>query len=84
MYKIFGSKYGLFRAALADVITRQASDPAAQDLVLVALLELAPRDEAVRRDALHATTLGVADDPRAVGERLLRRAGIPATTGDLT
>lgn len=71
LYQAFGSKRGLFVEAL-----RRHADPGTRsglDLLLVALLELAPRDEAVRE--LCAARLG-ADAPRLLGSRLLERAGI--------
>lgn len=84
LYKIYGSKQGLFRAALQDVVDRGARDEAAQDLVLVAALELAPTDEAVRRLSARALTTCFADDPTAVGSRLLTRGGLadPTTQGE--
>ena len=71
LYQAFGSKRGLFLAAL-----RQGGDPAAPpvlDLLLVALAELAPRDPEVRD--LVAEALRPLTDPAAVlGRRLLTRA----------
>ncbi|PWJ53524.1 transcriptional regulator, TetR family [Quadrisphaera granulorum] len=94
LYGAFGSKRGLFLAALARHTpllswgTEDDDGDRALDLLLVAALELAPHDDAVRdivRDA--CARLG----PRAagvLGQRLLDRArldgdppdGLPATT----
>ena len=87
LYGVFGSKDGLFQhcltealAALNPTTTPDDSTDAAEarheelDLVLVALMELAPGDPAVR-DAL-ITTLHQADiTAEALGQRLLERAG---------
>ncbi|WP_454477012.1 TetR/AcrR family transcriptional regulator [Agromyces soli] len=71
LYQAFGSKRGLFLEAL-----RRLGDPSTTiglDLLLVALLELAPRDETVRE--VCATRL-TGDTPPLLGARLLDRAGI--------
>ena len=77
LYKAFASKRGLFLATLrrtsADATTGR--DDAAIDLLLVALLELAPRDPEVR--ALCASALAHLTHAEAValvGQRLLTRA----------
>ncbi len=77
LYQAFASKRGLFLAALrrtsADAATSRDDD--AIDLLLVALVELAPRDAEVR--ALCATALAPLTQPEAVqllGTRLLARA----------
>ncbi|MDN5724753.1 MAG: TetR/AcrR family transcriptional regulator [Propionibacteriales bacterium] len=86
LYGVFGSKYGLFRraldqdlAALSDQAARGHGGPPQDrlDLTLVALLELAPSDAAVRRvvgGALDAAQIPAQD----LGNRLIRRAGLPA------
>lgn len=82
LYGAFGSKRGLFVAALRRLtwppVGDDADRAAATDLVLVALLELAGRDPEVR--ALLADLLGPSPDAGALGARLLDRAGL---TGDL-
>ncbi|MBA2246846.1 MAG: TetR/AcrR family transcriptional regulator [Chloroflexia bacterium] len=78
LYKAFGSKRGLFLLALEQVFegAGSTSDMAALDLALVALLELAPRDAAVR-DRVTTFVSTLPDDPvHVLGTRLLLRAGI--------
>lgn len=79
LYGVFGSKYGLFRRALdQDLSTGEESTdqhPGDLDLALVALLELAPSDDAVRAliaAAVEAERFG----PEMLGSRLLQRAGV--------
>lgn len=81
LYKAFASKRGLFLAALTrtlpDLAGGQAADAGddALDLLLVALLELAPRDPEVR--ALCAAALAHLSPDQAadlLGQRLLARA----------
>lgn len=74
LYQAFGSKRGLFLEAL-----RGHADPGTErglDLLLVALLELAPRDQSVRE--LCAARLSF-DAAQLLGARLLERAGITDT-----
>jgi TetR/AcrR family transcriptional repressor of nem operon len=81
LYAAFGSKLGLFVAALRAAVTDRPRETATTDLVLVALLELAPRDRVVRRvvaDHLDARRL----TPTDLGARLLARARIPHRTGE--
>ena len=80
LYKAFGSKRGLFVLAL-----RQSAGPAiptddSTDLLLVALMELAPRDPEIRSIAFDILS-GVAPrrTPHSLGERLLERAREPLT-----
>lgn len=75
LYKAFGSKRGLFVLAL-----RQSAGPTiptddSADLLLVALMELAPRDPEIRSIAFGILS-GVAPrhTPQSLGERLLERA----------
>ncbi len=74
LYAIFGSKRGLFRATLHRAFDQRAHQ--AGDLVLVALLELAPRDLEIRGDCQQGYAVLFADDPALLGARLLLRAGI--------
>lgn len=81
LYKAFGSKLGLFTAVLDRAI---ATGPTAStmDLLLVAALDLGPRDPAIRaRIAVAIATHGI--DAHALGERLLTRAHIPTPTNSL-
>ncbi len=79
MYQAFGSKRGIFLAALRSTLAAGHLDDDTVDLVLVALVELAPRDAEVR--GLLAAHLCRLSRPEAVcGERLLARAGITAST----
>ena len=94
LYGVFGSKDGLFQRCLTEALT--ALSPAATpndstdiegagheelDLVLVALMEIAPQDPAVR-DALVTTLHQAGVTAEALGRRLLERAG--ATASDST
>lgn len=74
LYATFGSKRGLFRAVLHRAVNQRCDQ--ASDLVLVALLELAPRDLEVRRDCQQAYAVLFAHDPARLGARLLARAGL--------
>ena len=67
LYATFGSKRGLFVAAL------RAEPPV--DLLLVALLELAPRDAEVRR-LLRPYLDALPDTASTLGAHLLQRAGL--------
>ncbi len=77
LYATFGSKRGLFRAALRRAVDQRSAQ--AGDLVLVALLELAPRDLEVRRDCQQAYAALFAGEPARLGACLLAHAGL--TTG---
>ena len=87
LYGVFGSKDGLFQRCLTEALA--ALSPAATpsdstategtghgelDLVLVALMELAPQDPAVR-DALVTTLHQAGVTAETLGRRLLERAG---------
>lgn len=81
LYQAFGSKRGLFVLALRQLTAAPTEQPAAEalDLLLVATLELAPRDDEVR--GLVADTLRQFADPATVlGERLLTRAHLAKGT----
>lgn len=77
LYQAFGSKRGLFVAALNQVDAVELTD-FGMDLLLVALLELAPVDSQVR--VLVEQLLLQAGEPnelaRQLGHRLMRRAHI--------
>ncbi|MDQ6686171.1 MAG: TetR/AcrR family transcriptional regulator [Actinomycetota bacterium] len=76
LYRAFGSKRGLFLACLEAHLTER--DPGGSDtldLVLVALLELAPRDKEVRA-ALRAWLTQLDHPDLTLGARLLQRAHI--------
>ncbi|MEA1304754.1 TetR/AcrR family transcriptional regulator [Actinomyces oris] len=87
LYGVFGSKDGLFQrcltealAALSPADTSGSPADAAEagreelDLILVALMEIAPGDPAVR-DALITTLHQAGVTAEALGRRLLERAG---------
>lgn len=81
LYGTFGSKRGLFLCCLDRAMPPEARTPLpdrAVDLLLVAILELAPRDRQVRQrcaDALVAVPAGE-DAARWLGARLLARSGL--------
>ena len=87
LYGVFGSKDGLFQRCLTNTLTALVPGAAAGagrdelDLVLVALMELAPWDPAVR-DALVTTLHQAGVTAETLGRRLLERAG--ATASDST
>lgn len=74
LYQAFGSKRGLFCAALDE--RPPAGSTPTLDLLLVALMDLAPRDRAVRE--MCRARLAEPDAPSAqeLGRRLLERAGL--------
>lgn len=75
LYKAFGSKRGLFVLALKQSAESATPTDDSTDLLLVAIMELAPRDPEVRSiafDILSGTT--PAHTPQSLGERLLERA----------
>ncbi len=74
LYAAFGSKRGLFRAALHRAVCQRVDQ--AGDLVLIALLELAPRDPEIRADCQLAYAELFADEPARLGTHLLARAGL--------
>lgn len=74
LYKAFGSKRGLFVAALEQELARPVDDEVL-DLVLVALLEFGLRDPQIR-DLLARRLAGTGVDGPVLGNRLLARAGI--------
>ncbi|HSU01415.1 MAG TPA: helix-turn-helix domain-containing protein [Nocardioides sp.] len=81
LYQAFGSKRGLFVGCLRRQVCAHPDGEDSTDLVLVALLELAPRDEEVR------VLLGEHLDRRGVtatdlGRRLLTRALMDETKDD--
>ena len=91
LYGVFGSKDGLFQRCLAEALAalnprapRSESTDAAGagheelDLVLVALMEIAPQDPAVR-EALEAALNRAGVTAEALGRRLLERAGAAAS-----
>ncbi len=74
LYAAFGSKRGLFRAALQRAVAQRVDR--AGDLVLVALVELAPRDLDIRAQCRLAYEELFADEPARLGAHLLARAGL--------
>lgn len=83
LYKAFGSKRGLFVLALRQSLTDPIHDPDALDLLLVALMELAPRDPEIRAitfDILNNST--PARTAETLGRRLLERANLTHATSE--
>lgn len=85
LYQAFGSKRGLFLAVLRAHLspTADRADETLLDLLLVAILELAPRDDEVRTLAARALAeralaepAGPEDAASLLGRRLLARAHI--------
>jgi len=78
LYGAFGSKRGLFLAAL----TRHAGPTGdrALDLLLVAALELAPHDEEVRAVVERSCAALGGDASSSLGRRLLERARVQTDT----
>ena len=87
LYGAFGSKRGMFVAALHDATDSESRDSKVLNLVLVALMELSDHDLEVRglvRDYLVKLSCSESDDTNAVtvnvatllGERLLQRAHV--------
>ena len=87
LYKAFGSKRGLFVLALRQSAGKAVPTDDSTDLLLVALMELAPRDPEIRSIVFDILS-GVEPrhTPQSLGERLLERAREPyideATTKD--
>jgi AcrR family transcriptional regulator len=73
LYQAFGSKRGLFVSCLRSAVADRPDAEATTDLVLVSLLELAPRDREVH-DLIdtHLTRRGTT--AHDLGARLLERA----------
>lgn len=87
LYGAFGSKRGMFVAALHDAMDSESRDSKVLNLVLVALMELSDHDLEVRglvRDYLVKLSCSESGDTNAVtvnvatllGERLLQRAHV--------
>ena len=87
LYGAFGSKRGMFVAALHDATDSESHDSKVLNLVLVALMELSDHDLEVRglvRDYLVKLSCSESGDTNAVtvnvatllGERLLERAHV--------
>jgi TetR/AcrR family transcriptional repressor of nem operon len=81
IYSAFGSKRGLLLAVLLRQVAIAAGTEKTLDLLLVALLELAPRDPEIRAvcgAALDSDESGPAASATLLGSRLLSRAGLTA------
>ena len=75
-YKIYGSKHGLLRAVLESVCAHAeagSADDAAKDLVVVALVEVAPGSRDLRALMQRAVQLCFGDDARALGQHVVSR-----------
>jgi AcrR family transcriptional regulator len=73
LYQAFGSKRGLFVGCLRRQVSDHPESEDTMDLVLVALLELAPRDDEVR-SLLDEHLSGRRITATDLGRRLLTRA----------
>ena len=93
LYGAFGSKRGMFVAALRDATDSESLDSGVLNLVLVALMELSDHDLEVRRlvrDYLVKLSSSGSDDTNAVtvdvakllGETLLQRAHVQLQSDD--
>ena len=84
LYKAFGSKRGVFLAALRPVADAGPTSDDDHDLLLVAALELAPQDDQVRalvqRACERLGELTDSDVASVLGRRLLDRAGAAVAT----
>lgn len=75
LYKAFGSKRGLFVLALKQSAESATPTDDSTDLLLVAIMELAPRDPEIRSIAFHILSGATpTHTPQSLGERLLERA----------
>lgn len=75
LYKAFGSKRGVFLLALRQCAAPDVPATDATDLLLVALMELAPRDREIRSlvfEILEASA--PPHTPQSLGQRLIDRA----------
>ena len=87
IYSAFGSKRGLFLAILVRRLAVAPETEETLDLLLVALLELAPRDPEIRAlcaAALDSGDSGPATSATMLGSRLLSRAGLTPQTSPST
>lgn len=93
LYGAFGSKRGMFVAALRDATGSESRDSGVLNLVLVALMELSDHDLEVRglvRDYLAKLSCSESGDTNAVtvdvakllGETLLQRADVRLQSDD--
>ena len=75
LYGVFGSKRGLFLRVLDRVGALEGVAAESLDVLLVALLELAPTDQLIRQRV--SDLIGQIDaTPEQLGGRLLARAGL--------
>ena len=81
LYKAFGSKRGLFVAALRQSAAPDTPPEDATDLLLVALMELANRDDGIRSLVVEIMAQHPAHTALSLGERLLDRS---TATNDAT
>ena len=75
LYKAFGSKRGLFVLALKQSAMLATPTDDSTDLLLVAFMELAPRDPEIQSIAFNILSgTRPKHTPQSLGERLLERA----------
>ena len=81
LYSAYGSKRGIFIATLKEVFLDKEESSQKLDLCLVALLELAPKDDEVKSLVTSYFDHSAHQDnwSQVLGERLLTRAGISMT-----
>lgn len=80
LYSAFGSKRGIFLAVLKQLHATGVDSAESTDLVLVALLELAPRDLGVREIVRQILAdAGEAGSSQSLGARLVERAHLVGT-----
>lgn len=75
LYGVFGSKYGLFGRVLDSAAAGEMAAAERLDVLLVALLELAPTDAHLRAHVA-AVIHGGEITPAQLGRRLLARADV--------
>ncbi|THJ68386.1 helix-turn-helix transcriptional regulator [Arthrobacter echini] len=78
LYAVFGSKRGIFVECLRKVAATSGERKSGErsDLLLIALVELAARDDEVRSICAGTISLWRTDAARELGTRLLARAGL--------
>jgi TetR/AcrR family transcriptional repressor of nem operon len=76
LYKAFASKRGLFLAALKQLESSKVTVPSGLDLLLIALIELAPRDAEVNKICARLVAATGENPASTLGSRLLERASI--------
>ncbi|WP_182977097.1 TetR/AcrR family transcriptional regulator [Arthrobacter cheniae] len=76
LYAAFGSKRGIFLECLRTTLTDTADPPSSSELLLVALGELAARDDEIRALCAQAIKARGENAAHELGIQLLARAGL--------